>query len=226
MKALLIAAAIALPFIFAIAVGVGNLLFMKRNEKPYSFLRYFPFELIPLNSPQRALGYFSIIFYALVNAGLPFLALFLKDQYTNIYGLIVFLGVLNVVKEAAMVGLFFVPAYHFKPHLILTVAYFCAGLLFASVTSILFANLNVFQSVYSVSFLVCEVVLGVILLGLLLNPRLARWTELKSVMEEDGSMSTYRPKPFVLAFSQWLAIALDCLMVVLYLLGLFFFSIL
>ena len=58
------------------------------------------------------------------------------------------------------------------------------------------------------------VLIGVIALAvaiILVNPRLKTWAKLEKVVDEDGASSLKRPKPFVLAFSEWIVIFLGVL---------------
>ena len=46
---------------------------------------------------------------------------------------------------------------------------------------------------------------------ILVNPRLKNWAQLEKVVGKDGGSSLKRPKPFVLAFSEWIIIFLSVL---------------
>ena len=45
-------------------------------------------------------------------------------------------------------------------------------------------------------------------LGILVNPKLKNWPKLDAVSETDGTVTYKRPRPFVLAFSEWILLFL------------------
>ena len=59
---------------------------------------------------------------------------------------------------------------------------------------------------------------------ILVNPRLSKWTELQSSVGSDGVVTSSRPRPFILAFSEWLTLFLDILSLLIYIIGLLIFS--
>ena len=68
-------------------------------------------------------------------------------------------------------------------------------------------------------FLTLVGILGLAALGFLLNPKLAQWAELNATMEKDGSVVTSRPRPFPLAFTEWVLVLINVLATILGLVG-------
>lgn len=202
----------------------GFLGFKKENKRGYSFLSDFPFEL---NEGSKALSRVSAwsVFFLAAFLALASSTLLWNRDFLPYLPFAIILAVFGVFKAVSLVLLYRIPAYRFKFHILIDVLYFCFTALSCALMGIFFLNMRVVNAPLALSLMGVELFLSVFLCLLALNPKLANWTQMNSTASEDGSVHLSRPKPFVLAFSEWIAIFLDCLSSLLFLLGVLFFEI-
>ncbi len=198
--------------------------FRKENKRGYSFLSDFPFELNEGRHPLSRVSAWSVFFLAAFLA-LSSSTLLWNRDFAPYLPFAIVLAVLGALKAVSFVLLYRVPAYRFKFHILIDVFYFCFAALSCAFMGIFFLNMRAANSPLALGLMGVEVFLAVCLCLLALNPKLANWTQMSSTASEDGSVHLSRPKPFVLAFSEWIAIFLDCLSSSLFLLGVLFFEI-
>lgn len=197
-----------LLFVFALVYG-------KKKKVGYSFLTQFPFEMVENDISGRVVFYV----YAAVEALCGAYMLLTNDLHAGLLPFSILYLVAMALKAIALAAVVSVPAYEFKPHLFAFTCYGAINALSAAIATILLINLAEANTVLSAVFAVIVGLLGLIGIGVFLNPKLAHWTELKSTVEEDGTIVTSRPRPFVLAFSEWITIFLSFASTLLSLLG-------
>ena len=196
----------------------GNLVSRKGQGRPYSPLSDFPFEL----GGERPSPWTRVPVYALAVAVLLLDSSLLfacsDPDFSHLLILGILLSALGLLKAVAMCFLFHVPAYRFKPHLGLFTVY--AGLTGLSlvIASLALMNLGKMMKELLPAYEALPYVgMGILILFaiaefvLLFNPKLSSWPKLEAEMEEDGSISTKRPKIFVLAATEWATVGLDVL---------------
>lgn len=210
---ILFASFVALGFIslgFCFYFGTSS--FKKTHKASYSLLSDFPFELFEAKDSSSNLARVFFFVYAACSLGQGSLLLILQGNasFQYLLGLGIILLLLKGGEIGTMLGLTYVPAYDTKRHLSLFVAFGGVSFLEALVSG--FTSLNLGKMlpeapVLSYAFMIVFFVFALILGLLMLNPKLTRWPELKTEMSEDGSILTTRPRPFVLAFSEWVVVA-------------------
>ena len=182
----------------------------KQSGKKYDFLTDFMFEFGSI-SRKPGIAAKTCLSLAYASATLGCLLLAFVPGSGSLFGLSVFMAVFAFLSAAAIVSVSIVPAYMFRSHLISTVVFFVAQIMVDVTASIIL--LNVYSTIHEpVSLLILAivfVVLAVAKASILLNPKLSRWTELSAYMDETGAITTKRPRPFPLAFSQWLCLFLS-----------------
>ena len=205
--------------IAAIALTLlGMLLFNSTLfHKEFSLLRNFPFEFGRMN--EDAYRIFKPFMFVLT--GLAFSPLFVIVPLSKDFGDLAFLTIFitSVFGLSAIVNslLFFFDARYTKTHLLLVTIAICLTLLanaLATLLSVLVFKVYLDMSENHISSLVLAIISGLIVVIMLLiafNPKLANWAKLQSVENDSGEKTYSRGKIFVLAFIEWLTIALSIL---------------
>ena len=210
----------SLALAFASLLFVGFAFYQKKNEKRFSLLCDFPFELAGESPNSSPLVRSLVIVFCLADIFCLAFPLLCGDRFFPVTPLCILALSLSLLKSISLIGVFFVPAHRFKLHLLCFLVFAMSSCLLAVSCASAFLNLQVFHQVLGVAFAVVEFALGFGLLASLLNPRLAHWTEMNLEVGEDGSMNPVRPRPFPLAFTQWFMILVNLATTVSFLVGL------
>ncbi|MCR5349138.1 MAG: hypothetical protein K6E59_06010 [Bacilli bacterium] len=180
---------------------VSSLIVSLRQIPHYSFLTDFPFELFERRANSgKILFYVACGFDALGGAFL----LVSHELHPQLLAFEILYLVSMVLKDVALAIVVSVPAYEFKSHIPTFTVFGAMTALSCALATILFANLLYANGALAITFAIIVGLLGLVAVGLLVNPKLAHWTQLNSKVEEDGTITTSRPRPFVLAFTEWL----------------------
>ena len=203
--------ALAVPYVLLIAavMTLGRSSYRARTQQNYDFLTLFPFEFVEGNDGRARTV--SILFPCLggIDALTSGYLLFTLPSGQGVPPFLMVFFLLSILKNIAFALLFFIPAYRFKPHIFIFVAFAGLSLLSLVMECIVFSNRT--EGVVGVPwvFLGLIGVLGLAEFALLLNPKLTQWTQLSATMQEDGAVVTSRPRPFPLAFTEWALIAIN-----------------
>lgn len=204
------------PAIFLLYLLLGSSQFevdLKGDRKRlFSILTDFPYEMMPKNRKNYALiflaGYFFLSLLTNVSMFINF-----YDYAPTITGLLIISAFLTLSYAFFNLRIHKLTASLEKSHL---GRFFVMGLtliLLTSINGIIFINLcrgcKLETLVFVLSIIMFVIALAVAII--LVNPRLKTWAKLKKVVDEDGASSLKRPKPFVLAFSEWIVIFLGVL---------------
>lgn len=217
---------IFLPIFF-----VGVALLKKKSEKSdFSFRSYFSYELF-FSEKKDALYYILRIIGALA---------FLTPVLSGIYGLTLtltrgssdssfFLGsvaLFSFIFSLMQYWLTYCSLSYSKKHLTL---FFCSdAALIISSGMAAFYFLAVYHNVYLSSSLFLTIFLllvVVVSIGVLLNPKLRDWDKMERAVKEDGSVYYIRPKRFVLPYSEWLLLLMSFVSNIAIIVGLYLISI-
>ena len=195
---------------FALFVLFGRM-DLKRRGRKYDYLSGFIFEH---GEVSDKLGIASRTMLSLFFAFgvLGCFVLSFSEETSGLLGLLVLLGVLALLEGISGEAISIVPAYAFGPHLSSTVAFFFSSIMVDVVSGICLLNCYGKGNEGTEAPLAFAIILFLLALAkgiLLVNPKLSRWTELSSYMDQDGVVTTKRPRPFVLASSQWACLLLD-----------------
>ena len=201
-------------FLLYFLLGSGQFEYSLKDDRKrmYSILTDFPYEMMPKNRKNYALiflaGYFLLSLLTNVSMFINF-----YDYAPTITGLLIISAFLSLAYAFFNLRIHKLTASLEKSHL---GRFFVMGLtliLLTSINGIIFINLSRGRKLETLVF-VLSIVMFVIALAvaiILVNPRLKTWAKLEKVVDEDGASSLKRPKPFVLAFSEWIVIFLGVL---------------
>ena len=196
--------------------------YKKRNKKKYDFLTSFPFELVQGNGRGSFFSRLCFVLYAIIYVASSFYELYLSPSLSFLNQLGVLLGVVSIMIFVSMLIIVYVPAYSFRVHLFFSVVFFALSVLSDVLIGLIYLNLYQAQLTIMPLIIMSFAFISALFKGLILiNPKLAHWTELDTSVGSDNVVTSSRPRPFVLAFSQWLIIFLNALSLIVYMLGLF-----
>jgi hypothetical protein len=200
----------ALPLIgFSLMLSFG-FAGQKHKKEPYSLLSYFPYELFgDSRGPFFPYARFGEGILLLGECALP---AYLISAYAS-YGeptlsFVIALSVFSLCGALSALFLSIISLADAKGHLLLAIT---SALLSVLVTSmegyLLFASAPA-QANGTLCYVLAGILWALALLILLpyFNPKLSDWAKMDKEVGEDGSVSLKRPRPFVLAFSEWLSI--------------------
>ena len=196
------------------------------RHSEFSLLRHFPYEFLKMNDP--VVPVFKPLMFVLT--GLAFSPLFVITPLIAEFGDLGFLSIfITCVFGLAAISncfLFLFDARYTKTHLVLVTIAMALTLLanaLAALLSIIVYKTYLDMATSHVGSLVLGIVSGVIALGVLfmiVNPKLTSWAKLKSQESDSGEKTYSRGKVFVLAFSEWINIALAIIGELIFLLAL------
>ena len=201
-------------FLLYFLLGSGQFEYSLKDDRKrmFSILTDFPYEMMPKNRKNYALiflaGYFFLSLLTNVSMFINF-----YDYAPTITGLLIISAFLSLSYDFFNLRIHKLTASLEKSHL---GRFFVMGLtliLLTPINGIIFINLSRGVKLETLIF-VLSIVMFVIALAvaiILVNPRLKTWAKLEKVVDEDGASSLKRPKPFVLAFSEWIVIFLGVL---------------
>jgi hypothetical protein len=201
---------LALPLIgLALMLSFG-LAGQRHIKEPYTLLSYFPYELFKdSRGPYFPYARFGEGILLLGEVALP---AYLVSRYVS-YGepMLSFAIALVVLSGCASLASLFMTLVGLsdeKGHLLLAISAALLEVLVVSMEGYLLFNSAPSQANGTLCY-VFAAVLWFFALAILLpyfNPKLGDWAKMSKVVGADGSVSYARPKPFVLAFSEWLSL--------------------
>ena len=198
-----------LALLFFIFLGRAN--YRKEGDKSYDILVDFPFDLAFGKTLFSVLSRIAYLLFFLSLALIPLSYVFAGGGLNS---MAIFLMAVSLFDMGAASGILFVPPSKTKPHVFSSLAFFFFGGLCS-----FFAGLFVFQfkDDYPLLAWVMSVLFWVLALAfilLMVNPKLANWAKMNVVESPYGSYLE-KPRPFWLAFSQWLCLLLHIVLFVL-----------
>ena len=216
------AIAIFVPWVFTLVFSLmlGRKAYAEEERSRYSFLIHFPYELYGGHTPQRHVARVLIYVFCGFDALACALPLIFLDFHPSLLSLAIMVFVFGILKNIALSIMVSVPAYEFKPHLITFTAFGGAEVLQCVLGVLFFINRFTVSEGVALTFAIVVGAVGLSAAIALANPRLSKWTKLDAVIDEDGAITTSRPRPFPLAFTQWILILLSGLMTLLISIGL------
>ena len=201
-------------FLLYFLLGSGQFEYSLKDDRKrmFSILTDFPYEMMPKNRKNYALiflaGYFLLSLLTNVSMFINF-----YDYAPTITGLLIISAFLSLAYAFFNLRIHKLTASLEKSHLGRFFVMGLALILLTSINGIIFINLSRGRKLETLVF-VLSIIMFVIALAvaiILVNPRLKTWAKLEKVVDEDGASSLKRPKPFVLAFSEWIVIFLGVL---------------
>lgn len=211
MKSALVALLFFLPIFTAVAslfISTGD--FKKRQGKAFDFLSYLPFEAH--HDDKKSPFLVSLAFLALYEFSfllLPSLLIYFDTGLSGQGFLGYLVGILGVslLLSAVEFSLDLLGLGHPRLHLGL---FLSEGALTAVLSSMelltvqYFMNVNLLAGGAGVAFTVFFALIALVSVLVMVNPRLKGWDQMKEEVDPSGAVSYVRPRPGVLAVSEWL----------------------
>ncbi|MCI2111497.1 MAG: hypothetical protein LKK13_04045 [Bacilli bacterium] len=185
----------------------------KNGKEDYDFLTYFPYELYgDSRGPYRLSA--RILQISALLCPVAAEAYFLTSIYGDGWGQMAFplaMAFIALFAFLALTLLSLVPAGEPKRHVALFFLGDALALLTLFMGGIFLLNQHALgeESVEAAALVLAIVlfVLAFFLVLVLANPKLAHWATMKRESQPDGTFRLRRPRPFVMAFSEWLVYA-------------------
>ena len=201
-------------FLLYFLLGSGQFEYSLKDDRKrmFSILTDFPYEMMPKNRKNYALiflaGYFLLSLLTNVSMFINF-----YDYAPTITGLLIISAFLSLAYAFFNLRIHKLTASLEKSHLGRFFVMGLALILLTSINGIIFINLSRGRKLETLVFVLSIIMFAIALAVaiILVNPRLKTWAKLEKVVDEDGASSLKRPKPFVLAFSEWIVIFLGVL---------------
>ena len=206
--------AIILSLIFeAVLLTTSFLAYKKGMKRKFDVLSEFPFELMDRNSNLALVTRLTfLMFFVTLTPWLYF-----QLEMSSISDTLSAMGWFVLASFIAFIALFIAisltnPSYE-KAHNF----YFAGSSGFLTISSGLEGTYlirisqgtgNELTSTLLIVIAVLCFLVALLSLGTLINPKLKNWPKLDAVSEPDGTVTFKRPRPFVLALSEWLILLL------------------
>jgi hypothetical protein len=184
----------------------------KQARDKYDFLSYFPYEFF--DGSQSLYTILARVFQNVSNA-CPLVAIgyFISTIVEDGWGALGFPLALALMAFLALLSHLFVslvPARFPREHTSLFFAEMASSLLTLFMGGLYFFNEYLLGEIalkgLGLGISIGLFVLAAFLLLALVNPKLSHWADMKKVAQPDGSIKLERPRPFVMAFTEWLGI--------------------
>lgn len=200
--------AILTPFLLALILYQGRFFYQVQQKRKYSFLNEFPYEMtqqIPPKMYQLFLvlgGLFSLSFMSLGFFLFPY-----PDVTMNLL-LLISWGVTGVL----LFGLFMIDMKIIKVHLMLDTLLIGVSVLNYVLLGTLF--LLTPYGTYHIVYVIISYAFALFPLAIALNPKLKHWAKMDEQVTSQMEVVIVRPKFFVLAYSEWLLILSNMILMV------------
>ncbi|HZJ89413.1 MAG TPA: hypothetical protein VFD05_01845 [Bacilli bacterium] len=209
--------------LFSITLIFQLNMFKITQKRKFNFKNELPFELT--EGTSRRFLKLQYLFHGLISLLLLVygFAFAFKDGNNLFFYDIMLLSGLTVAAFTYFL-VFFLKIDNVKFHIIVLLLY-----VFALFTSFLALGLNLhfspFSKINENSFTYIFIALGYVvagvIIGLILNPKLAKWPYMDKITQQDETVIIMRPKTFILALYEWIFVFLHLAFLVISLLSLF-----
>lgn len=203
---------------FLAAFFLGRKGYGQAEDRKYDILVDFPFEMVNARHPFSFAG--KILFLAF-HLCFPFAPMAIAlSSYTGLTGMSIFLMALLLLLSLSHAGLLLVSPSKTKGHVSLALSSFLLGGFCSFFYGLLFFQFRLEKPELSYAISIILWVLSGLFLLLALNPKLPSWAKMK-VVEDINGAHLEKPRPFILAFSEWLSLFLDLAFFIVSFIGLF-----
>lgn len=201
----------------------GTFIFYNSNKTKFSFTKNFPYEFFENNlSKKNVITKTSLICFACASFA-PFLSILPKcSMFGDLCGLVIIVSIISIITGIFFVIISLVPVRFASQHILFSTIYLTLMIIFSGCISIISfiigvnmeATIKIPQIIYgSISAL-----LAICMLLTILNPKLKKWEKLDCIKQDDGTITYQRPKWFPLAYSEWIAVIINSLSLILFML--------
>lgn len=177
--------------------------YFQRFKDKYDIRNHFPYEMnYELRFKDNLIG--NLILIASFLLGTVYLFTYSELRFDGMLISIIASGTLSAIL---IVFLFLTPLKHLRLHLLETIFLFASSFSFSSLVCIeCYREFKDLENPLSIAGVILSALMALIIFILIMNPKLSKWANLESKVNEDGSTSYIRPKYFVLAYSEWIVI--------------------
>ena len=195
----------------------GNMIYRFVNQKKLSYFNIFPYEILENADHKLSLPYRIILAIYCGFGVAPLILVFTSfSSWGNLIYLAIIIAILIFISALCYLGLVFLPAKFIRQHTLLASLYFIFNILISALLGLLgfllYFSFN--TSIAHLIFACLSVILAVISLIFIFNPKLKNWANLSKETNEKGEVSIVRPKYFPLAYTEWLFYLISALNVV------------
>ena len=203
-------AGLLIPSLLFLCLGAvfASALYRKKRARRYDIRSEFPFELVEGGDPSLRISRICFILWGILDAAVAFYLLWSTERHSFLLSMSVIFAIIMVARNAALIALFYIPAYRFKPHFFAFVLSGGLTAFGAAISVIICANFYSYVGNAVIPFAIFTGLFGIGAMAVLINPKLSNWAKLDSSVDESGAVVERRPKYFVLAFSEWIVLFL------------------
>lgn len=208
-----------LVILFTSLIFVGKRIYKAKLKEDYFLRSNAPFELIKISNIELPILFLLIGFVTTGVAccsGFLWVRFYMSSSYQTplfIIGSFMFLTIL---------GMFFFDFTNYKTHFLFFILSVASSVVFATFMGSMFFAFKVINETLSYIFAIISFVIALGIVCLILNPKFGSWSKLEKV-EVDGTIQYIRPKRYVVAYTEWILMSLDILLVAIGLIGYFIF---
>ena len=185
----------------------------------YDFLTKFPYEGFEARSYYGRWAIILILLYVLSLGISFFFAMFARRSLPGQGARDMVVAIVGGLLSLSTCGYLFVDAGNMRKHLGLFVTYSMLLALSGITYGLLFLDLKNINEGIATGFGIACFVIAAVGAIIVLNPKLSSWSKLKKI--GDGGSALYvRPRPFALAFSEWILLFVGPLLSIVGMIGL------
>lgn len=196
-------------FLILIILVFGINYYRIKQKRKYSFKNEFPYELAQgVGDNFKTVFHVLILVYAVALIFFTFYTLNEVQHWTSMTLLIS-----NVVTALITYLIFTTNVRSMKKQMMFTAIYLVLTLLNALSLGFYFQFFLIEGNQNAIYFYVTAYVIAAISALLILNPRLAKWSYMDKIEQQDGTITILRPKWFPLAYSQWALVIINIILI-------------
>ncbi|MCQ2742967.1 MAG: hypothetical protein MJ239_06750 [Bacilli bacterium] len=207
-------------FLFAY-LCLGTFGYKKKNERGFSFLSMFPYEMVGETQRQFLVPIYVAI--GLLVLSMVGSVILMETFHWPSYGLRILGAVVGgayLISMALMVTLMVLPTKYVKSHIKVASGYIATSALSSVMSGFVLLKVSSFSEVGPMTIGFVLMALGLMVFAFMLNPRFSDWARLEKEIGDDGSVSVVRPRRFILAYAEWIALLNEVVSLILILIGL------
>lgn len=206
---------ITLLSIFAITLIFQLNMFRIKQGRSFSFHNEMPFELV--EGLDKGLIHYQYLLYLIIST--LFLAFGFFYVKTPIFYYEILLLISLLVNGILFYLMFFLKVSALKKHLFI-LTFYIVTLATSFLSFGLYMQLSPHLINNNLPIAIISYILGIVTLGLVLNPKLKKWPIMDKIEQQDGTNIILRPKKFILAIYEWIYVVFHFVLIIVMFVGL------
>lgn len=187
-------------FLFFSFIFISLFNYRNRFKKAYHLRSHFPYEF-NYHGKYSDNIYGNLVYALYVVAVIVFL-IFFNNNYSN--GYLIFALIAGGISLVSLTAIIYIPIDQLRTHMIVAALAFIFSLGFSFAIALAsFFKYKETSSIPALISLIVSIVVTLIYVILILNPKLSRWADMDNETKSDGTVVKVRPRWFVLAYSEW-----------------------